>query len=101
MKTTIAFWTAWGTRRPAPSDALSEDASCRTDEQSRRAYSAPRGDLDAIHQHIDFRDGLFENNGQAELFGAVNPGLATAGDFRAIALGRPFDGLGISLFRVN
>src|ERR1035438_6685709 len=35
-------------------------------------FRSHHGDLDAIHQHIHFRDDLFDNNGQDELFGAVN-----------------------------
>jgi hypothetical protein len=57
-------------------------------------FGAHGRDLDAVHQHIDFRNGLFGNNGQNELFGAVDFLLVTAGDFRANALSRPFDGFG-------
>ena len=51
-------------------------------------------DLDAIHQHIHFRNVLFGNNGQDELFGAVDFLLVPPGDLRANGLGRAFDGFG-------
>ena len=49
-------------------------------------------DVDPIHEHIHFQDVLFGDNGQDELFGAVDLLLFSSGDFRANALRRPFDG---------
>ena len=57
-------------------------------------FSSHHGDLNAIHQDVHFRDGLFGNNGQDELFGALDLALVSEGDFRANALRRPFDGFG-------
>ena len=51
-------------------------------------------DLDAIHQDIHFRDGLFGDDGQDQLFGAVDLLTVTEGDFRPNGLGSPFDGFG-------
>ena len=52
------------------------------------------GDLDAVHQHIHFRNVLFGNHGQDELFGATDFLLVPLGDLRANGLGGAFDGFG-------
>jgi len=50
--------------------------------------------LDAVHQHIHFRNVLFANHWQDELFGATDFLLIPLADLRANGLGGAFDGLG-------
>src|SRR5665213_1467491 len=57
-------------------------------------FGSHNRDLDAIDQHIHFRNALFGNNGQDKLFGPVDFLLLAEGYFRANALSRPFDGFG-------
>ena len=57
-------------------------------------FSGHDGDLDAVHQHIHFRNVLFGNHGQDELFGASDFLLVPLGDLRANGFGGAFDGFG-------
>ena len=50
--------------------------------------------LDAVHQHIHFRNVLFANHWQDELFSATDFLLVLLGDLRANGLGGAFDGFG-------
>src|SRR5450432_963606 len=56
-------------------------------------FGGQNRDLDAIHQHVHFRNRLSGDKGQDKLFGAVDFLPITAGDLRANALSGPFDGL--------
>src|SRR5229473_4799315 len=57
-------------------------------------FGSHDGNLDAVHQYIHFRDILFGNHGQDELFGATDFLLVPLGDLRANSLGGAFDGFG-------
>src|ERR1700686_1640180 len=52
------------------------------------------GDLDPVHQHIHFRDILFGNQGQNQLFGASDFLLVPPGDLRTNGFGSAFDSFG-------
>src|SRR6266849_7264417 len=52
------------------------------------------GDLDAVHQHIHFRNILFANHVQDRLFGTTDFVVVLLGDLRANGLGGAFDGFG-------
>src|SRR5258708_11304757 len=60
-------------------------------------FSSHNGDLDAVHQHIHFRNILFRDYGQDELFGATNLLLVALGNLRTNRLGGAFDGFGSDL----
>jgi len=51
-------------------------------------------DLDAVDQHIHFRNALFQDHGQDELFGMADFLRVMLGDPRANGLGGAFDGFG-------
>src|SRR5258708_37371085 len=57
-------------------------------------FGSHDGNLDAVHQYIHFRDILFGNHGQDELFGATDLLLVPLCDLRANGLGGAFDGFG-------
>jgi len=58
------------------------------------SFRGPHRDLDAVHQHIHLRDVLFGNNGQNELFGAVDFPLIARCDRRTNGLRGSFDSFG-------
>src|SRR5260370_23103855 len=58
------------------------------------AFGGYDGNLDPVHQHIHFRNVLFTNHGEDELFGATDFVLVALGDVRANVLGGSFDGFG-------
>lgn len=60
-------------------------------------FSGHYRNLDAIHQHIHFRNILFGNHGQDELFGATDFLLIALADLRANSFGGPFDGFGVDV----
>src|SRR6266853_199828 len=57
-------------------------------------FSRNNGDLDTIHQHIHFRNVLFGNQRQDQLFGAADFLRVPVGDLRANGFGGAFDGFG-------
>ena len=62
--------------------------------RSPLGFSGHHGDLDTVHQHIQFRNVLFQNHGQDDLFDAVDFLLISLGDLRANGLSGAFDGFG-------
>src|ERR1019366_7364898 len=57
-------------------------------------FGGHHGDLDAVHQHIHFRNVLFGNHGKDELFGAADFLLVSTGDLRANGFGGAFNRFG-------
>src|SRR5450432_1270465 len=57
-------------------------------------FSRNHGDLDTVHQHIHFRNVLFGNQRQDQLFGAADFLRVPLGDLRANGFGGAFNGFG-------
>jgi hypothetical protein len=90
-----AFLVHGGLREYAPNLTLAFAGALSLDPaRPSLGFGGYDRDLDAIHQHIHYRNVPFRNHGQDELFGTTDFLLVLLGDLRSNGLGGAFDGFG-------